>query len=132
MYFVELVSVFLFFLLVGAIFTPFLGGCFILFLVLLILGAVVVFFSLNFVWFILAGVLFYLAGFVIKLYKWYQLPDYNAYATKHPGCKKDDVICCYSCGSDKTIHKGLLNHKSKLRYYACSLCGAILFRFKVL
>lgn len=132
MYYIELMSIFLFFLIFGAIFSPFLGGCLVLFIILFILGAFIVFFSLNFAWFLVAGVILYVAGFAMKFYKWYKLPDYNEYINRHPECKMENVISCYSCGSDKTVHAGLFNKQSKLRYYICQTCGTTLFRFKVL
>ncbi len=132
MYYVEVMSIFLFFLFLGAIFSPFLGGCFVLLLILFILGAFVVFFSLNFVWFLAAGVILYLAGFIIKFYKWYKLPDYNSYINLHPETKMDNAVCCYNCGSDTVVHNGIFNRSGKLRYYVCQVCRSSLFRFKVL
>ncbi|HLX54023.1 MAG TPA: hypothetical protein VKR58_08775 [Aquella sp.] len=132
MYFIELFSVFLFFLIFGAIFSPFLGGCLVLLLMLFILGAFIVFFSLNFIWFIVAGLILYLIGFITKFYRWYHLPDYNEYINRHPQCKLDNAVSCFKCGSDKTIHNGLFNRQGKLRYYICATCGTTLFRFRVL
>jgi hypothetical protein len=131
-YYIELISVFLFFLFFGAIFSPFLGGCLVLFLVLLVLGSFIVFFSLNFVWFLAAGLILYLAGFAAKFYRWHKLPDYNNYINTHPECKQENLISCYNCGSEKIKHNGLFNKQSKLRYYVCLTCGTTLFRFKVL
>lgn len=132
MYYIELVSVFLFFLLFGALFSPFLGGCLILFAVLFILGSLIVFFSLNFVWFIAAALIIYLIGFITKFYRWYKLPEYTTYVALHPQCKQENGVACYRCGSDKTIHQGLLNRQSRFRYYVCAVCRNALFRFKVL
>lgn len=132
MYYIELLSVFFFFLIFGTIFSPFLGGCLVISLVLFILGAIVVFFSLNFIWFLVAGLIIYTMGFIVKLYNWLKLPDYNGYVNRHPECKSDDSLCCYSCGSEKITTHGLLYNQSKLRYYLCNVCGTTLFRFKVL
>jgi hypothetical protein len=131
-YYIELISVFLFFLIFGAIFSPFLGGCLVLLFMLFILGSFILFFSLNFIWFIVAGIILYLIGFVTKFYRWYKLPDYNEYVRLHPECKLDSRVSCSRCDSDKTVHNGLFNKQSKLRYYVCATCGALLFRFKVL
>jgi hypothetical protein len=131
-YYIELFSVFLFFLIFGAIFSPFLGGCLVLILMLFLLGGFIVFFSLNFVWFIVAGLILYLLGFVSKFYRWYKLPDYNEYINRYPQCKLDDGVNCFKCSSEKTIHNGLFHKQSKLRYYSCATCGSALFRFKVL
>jgi hypothetical protein len=131
-YYIEVMSVFLFLLVFGAIFAPFLGGCLVLLLVLFILGSLIVFFSLNFIWFIIAGLILYSAGFIARFYKWYHLPDYNEYISLHPQCKLDTGVSCFKCSSDKTLHAGLFNKQSKLRYYICSSCKTMLFRFKVL
>jgi hypothetical protein len=131
-YYIEVISVFLFFLFFGAIFSPFLGGCFVLFLILFVLGAFIVFFSLNFIWFLTAALILYLAGFAIKFYRWYKLPDYTGYINLHPECKLDNSVSCYKCSSNNIIHNGLFNKQSKLRYYVCRVCGTTIFRFKVL
>jgi len=132
MYNIELLSAFLFFLVVGAIFSPFLGGCLVLLFILFVLGAIVVFFSLNFVWFILAGFVLYSVSFISKYFKWHKLPIFAEYVALHPNCEVGDNVCCYNCGSDKTSHRGLFSKKGKLRYYTCQVCGTLLFRFKVL
>ncbi len=132
MYYFELMSTFLFLLLFGALFSPVLGGCFIIFLIFFLLTGFVVFFSLNFVWFLLAGIIIYAGGFAIKFWRWHQLPDINDYLNTYPNCKLPVGVACHKCGSDKLLNQGLLQNKSKWRFYVCNSCGSMLFRFKVL
>jgi hypothetical protein len=132
MYNLELISAFLVLLVFGMIFSPFVGGCLVLSFILFILGSLVVLFSLNFVWILSAGILFYLLNFAIKYIKWTRLPDFSAYVMKHPNCNTPDGVSCYNCGSERIKHNGIYNHNSRLRYHVCSNCGTILFRFKVL
>ncbi len=132
MYYFELMSTFLFLLLIGAFFTPVLGGCFVIFLVLFILSGFLIFFSVNFVWFLSAGLIIYACGFVAKFWRWQKLPDVNEYLAQHPGCKLPVGVACYKCGSDKLLNQGLFNNRNKWRFYVCNSCGSTLFRFKVL
>lgn len=132
MYNFELLSAFLFFLVIGAIFSPFLSGCVVLLFILFMFGAIVVFFSLNFIWFVIAGSILYLISFISKYRRWHKLPIFAQYVSLHPNCEVGDSVCCYNCGSSNTQHHGLFSKKGRLRYYVCSACGTNLFRFKVL
>jgi hypothetical protein len=121
-------------MLFGLLFNPFFGGCLGLIIFLLILSGIVVFVSVNFVWIILIGLIFYAISALVKYYRWHQLPDFTTYVTKHPQCKVDSsggASCC-ACGSTQSMHNGLFGHKSKWRFYICTQCGTLLFRFKVL
>lgn len=132
MNFFELSGFFLLLLLLAGLFFPFMGGCFIIFLSLIIFSSILVFFSLNLVWFVIAGVILYGIGYITKYFKWLKLPEFNQYILDHPQCKLPNTVACYNCGADKITHHGLLFKRSKLRYYICTICGTSLFRFKVL
>lgn len=132
MYYFEMMSTFLFLLLVGAFFSPILGGCFALFLMFFILSGMVVFLSVNFVWILGVGLVIYASGAVLKLWRWYQLPDVNTYLNNHPDCKLAVGVSCHNCGSDKLNNQGLFHNTSRWRFYVCSHCGTTLFRFNVL
>lgn len=132
MYYFEVILTFLFFIVLGTLFSPFLGGCLVLILTFFILGLVIVFFSLNFVWFLAAGLVIYVYGIIRKYIKWYKLPEISQYLTEHPECKLEVGVACYRCGSEHIEHNGLFSKKSKLRFYTCCQCGSTLFRFKVL
>src|SRR3990167_9810915 len=119
MYYFEILSTLLFFIFIGAVFSPVLGGCFIILLMLLILSGVIVFFSINFVWFLAAGLIIYAFNFGVKFWRWYKLPDVNEYLSAHPGCKLSVGVACYNCGSDKLLNQGLLHNKSRWRFYVC-------------
>ena len=132
MYFIEVFSVFLFFLFIGAFFSPFIGGCIGVIIVFSLLVGFIIFFSLNFIWFLAVGLVFYAVGFIIKYIRYHNLPDINQYISKYPNVKLADGVVCYNCGSTDFANRGLLNSKSKLRYYSCNQCGTVLFRFRVL
>ena len=132
MYFFEVFTTFLLFLFIGAFFSPLIGGCFGVVVVFTLLVAFIVFFSLNFVWFLAAGLLIYAFGFVNKLLRWSKLPEINEYLLAHPESKLDAGAACYSCGSAKLVNRGLFKRTGRLRYYTCGQCGSTLFRFKVL
>ena len=132
MYFLEVFSTFLFFLIIGAFFSPLIGGCLSVVIVFGLLTAFFVFFSLNFVWFVAVGVIIYLFGFVRKLLNWHKLPEVNQYLNSHPESKLNVGVSCYNCGSAQLVNHGLLHKSGKLRFYTCSQCGTTLFRFKVL
>lgn len=132
MYFFELFSMFVFFVVFCALFSPFIGGCLGIAIIFTVLASVFIFFSLNFVWILAIIGVIYLYGLVNKYLKWQKLPEINEYLEDHPQAKRDVGIACYNCGSDKTINHGLLHSSSRLRYYTCSQCGTTLFRFKVL
>lgn len=132
MYYFEMMSTFLFLLLIGAFFSPIFGGCFAIFLMFFILSGMVVFLSVNFVWILAIGLVMYAAGSIVKFWRWYKLDDVNTYLTNHPNCKLDVGIACHNCGSDKLNNQGLFYNNSKWRFYVCSHCGTTLFRFNVL
>lgn len=132
MYFLEVFSTFILFLFIGAFFSPLIGGCLGVVIVFSLLVAIIVFFSINFVWFLVAGFLIYALGLVSKLVRWTKLPDINGYTQLHPECKLDNGVACHNCGSTNLINQGLIYKRGKLRYYTCSQCGSTLFRFKVL
>ncbi len=132
MYFLEVFAVLFFFLLMGAFFSPIIGGCLGVIIIFGILTAFFIFFSINFLWFVAAGVIIYLIGFIRRFINWRKLPEVNQYLSLHPQCKLDMGVSCYNCGSSQLTHHGLLHKSSKLRFYTCSDCGTTLFRFKVL
>jgi hypothetical protein len=132
MYYFEMMSTFLFLLLIGAFFSPIMGGCFAIFLMFFILSGMVVFLSVNFVWIMAIGVSIYAIGSIMKLWRWYKLSDVNQYLHDHPECNLAVGVSCHSCGSDKLTNHGLFHNSSKWRFYVCSHCGTTLFRFNVL
>lgn len=132
MYFFEMLSIFALLMFFGLFFGPFFGGCLGLMIMLIMLGGFLLFFSLNFIWFILVGCLIYIASGAVKYYRWYKLPDLNSYLLKHPECRLDAGVSCYSCKSNHTAHQGLYGRRSKWRFYSCTQCGTTLFRFHVL
>lgn len=132
MYFFETMSIFLFLLLLGALFSPLLGGCFVLFLIFFILSGILVFLSVNFVWILLGGLAIYLINSVMRFYRWFKLPTSNEYLQNNPNCKLEVGISCHNCGSQKLVNHGLFYQRSKWRFYACRNCGTVLFRFNVL
>jgi hypothetical protein len=132
MSYLALLGLFLLFLLLGPLFFPVLSGCLTLFFFLFVFGLVIIFFSLNLIWFVIAALVIYCFGIGFKYFKWHKLLDYNQYVMQYPQCKLAQGVCCYSCGSDKTINQGLFNTRSSLRFYLCQTCGTLLFRFKVL
>lgn len=132
MYFIEVISTFLLFLFIGAFFSPLLGGCFSVMLVFTILVGLIIFFSLNFVWFLAVGGVIYILGFLHKYLRYRKLLDINQYLSAHPECKLDVGVACYKCRSSNLTNRGLFGNRSRLRYYTCAQCGTTLFRFKVL
>lgn len=132
MYFLEVISTFLLFLFIGAFFSPLLGGCFGVVLVFTLLIGFIVFFSLNFVWFLAIGLIIYAFGFLNKYFRYNKLPDVNQYLAAHPQCKLEVGVACHNCHSSRLNNRGLYNNRGKLRYYTCAQCGTTLFRFKVL
>ena len=132
MYFFEIISIILLFLFVGAFFSPLIGGCFSILVILTILVGIVIFFSLNFLWFFAIGIAFYFIAFLKKYLKYRKLPIITEYLFKYPSCKLDEGVACYSCQSSKLVNRGLFYQTSKIRYYTCGICGTNLFRFRVL
>lgn len=132
MYYFEMVSMFLLMCLFGALFLPFWGGCFLIMLIFMVIWFLIVFFSMNFFWFLAIGLFIYIYNFVRKYQKWLKLPDVSQYLASHPNCKLEVGISCCYCGSDKLINHGLLNKRSKHRFYVCSRCGSTLFRSTIL
>lgn len=132
MYFGEVFATFLLFLFIGAFFSPLIGGCFGVVVVFSLLVGLIIFFSLNFVWFLLAGIVIYSLGFIFKFIRWSQLPDVNEYLHTHPNSRLEVGVACHNCGSNNLINQGLIKKTGKLRYYTCSACGTTMFRFKVL
>ena len=119
-------------MLLGPLFFPFFGGCLAIFFTLFMFGLIIIFFSLNLIWFVIAALCIYCFGIGFKYFKWRKLPDYNQYIMRYPQCKLTNGVSCYNCGSDKTINQGLFNARGRLRFYVCQACGALLFRFKVI
>lgn len=111
---------------------PFFSGCFGLLFILFFLGLFVVFFSLNFSWIILLGLVLYGFSLFKKYDRWRNLPDMANYLHVHPGCKLPVGVACYNCHSENLEHIGLFYKFSKYRFYICRACGSNLFRFKVL
>lgn len=132
MYYFEMLSLFVFFMLCISLFTPFFGGCLILSIFFLLFGGLVIFFSLNFIWFLAGGILIYGYLLLHKLLKWRRLPDINQYLHDHPECKLAVGVCCYKCHVAQLNNVGLFHQGSKRRFYLCGNCGTTLFRFKVL
>lgn len=128
----EVLGILFLFLLFGSIFSPLMGGCLSVLMVFTILAFVFIFFSINFIWFLLAGSLLYVFGFVHKFIKWYKLPDINQYMTKYPNARESVGVSCCNCGSKDIIHHGLFHKTSKYRFYTCGSCGSVLYKFKVL
>jgi len=131
MYFIEVFATFLFFLFLGALISPFLGGCLVFFIILFVMALLVVLFSLNFIWLVAFGLFLYVAGYVNKIIRYRKIPELSQYSMTHPVNSYSDVTC-YKCGSSQITNKGLFTVNSKYRYYVCSQCGTTLYRFKVL
>jgi fatty acid desaturase len=131
-YYLEVFFTIIALLFVGAIFTPFVGGCLTVMLFVAILGAVIVFFSLNFIWIIAIGLVVYFCGWLLKFYRWYKLPKLADYFDDNPQCNLNGEIACKNCNSTKIKHLGVFNHSSRYRYYTCLSCGHVLYRFTVL
>lgn len=123
---------FIFIILAGLFSVQFLSGCMVLIFFFTILGVALVFFSLNFIWVVTVGIVAYLFGFAFKYWKWIKLPDLNHYLAEHPQCKLPQGVSCYRCRSENINHHGLYVARSKLRFYTCSSCGTVLFKFKLL
>ena len=132
MYFGEVFATFLLFLFIGAFFSPLIGGCFGVVIIFSLLVGLIIFFSLNFVWFLLAGVVIYASSFIYKFIRWSKLPDVNEYLHAHPNSRLEVGVACHNCGSTNLINQGLIKATGKLRYYTCGSCGTTMFRFKVL
>lgn len=132
LYYLEMLGGIFIFMFLGLFFSPFVGGCFGLLLVLFILGGILVFFSINFVWFLLFGLILYLFGWATKYYRWRKLSTLDEYLEKSPNCKLANGIACCYCQSDHIMHYGLFNTNSRWRYYVCKSCGHTLYRFTVL
>ncbi len=130
--YMNLLGIFLLFMFLGVFFPPFFGGCFFLIAFFIFLTIIVIFFSLNFFWFLLIGLGIYGYMYLVKYNKWKKLPDLQQYMTKNPECKLDGGVCCNHCQSTQTSQQGLFSQNSKLRFYTCKQCGSTLFRFKVL
>lgn len=131
-YYLEFIAAFVLFMILGLFFSPVIGGCFMLLLVFACLGGLLIFFSLNFIWFLLAGVVIYTVGLVMKYVKWRKLPEITEYLSLYPSCKLNVGVACCKCNSHELSNQGLFNQRSKWRFYTCSQCGSVLFRFCVL
>ncbi|MFN8770074.1 MAG: hypothetical protein ACK5Z5_01660 [Neisseriaceae bacterium] len=132
MYYLEILGTIILFMFLGLFFSPFVGGCFGLLFILLILSGVIVFFSINFIWFLLLGLILYSFGWIIKYYRWHKLPTLDKYLENSPHSKLVSGIACCNCNSDSIINYGLLSQNSRFRYYVCKSCGHTLYRFTVL
>lgn len=132
LYYLEVLGSIALFMLLGLFFSPFFGGCFGLILILFILSAVIIFFSINFIWFLLFGLAFYVLSWGLKYYRWYKLPKLDEYLEQNPQCKLSSAISCKHCNSDNIEHQGLFNIRSRWRFYNCKSCGQVLYKFTVL
>ena len=131
-YYMDFVVAVILFMILGLFFSPLIGGCFLLLLIFALLGGLLVFFSVNFIWFLLAGLVIYLSRIVVKYLRWQRLPDINQYLAKNPDCKLNVGVACYKCNSESLSNQGLFHQRGKWRFYTCSQCGSVLFRFVVL
>jgi hypothetical protein len=131
-YYLELLFSFIALMVFGMIFSPFFGGCLGAVIILLLLVGFIIFFSLNFIWFLLAGGILYACGALIKYWRWYKLPQLQEYLSLHPECKLAVGVSCCNCNSQQISHHGLFHQTSKTRFYSCDQCGSVLFRFRVL
>ena len=132
MYYLEILGTLVLFMFLGLFFSPIFGGCLGLIIILMLFGGFIVFFSINFIWFLLAGLVFYSCGWVIKYYRWLKLPDMPEYLRDNPQCKLEHGVACKHCNSSNIEHQGLYNQNSCLRFYTCTSCGHTLYRFNVL
>ncbi len=130
--YMQLLGSFLILMFLGLILPPFFGGCFFLIAFFIFLTIIIIFFSLNFIWFLLLGLVIYGYIYFAKYSKWKQLPDLQHYMRENPNCKLDVGVCCNHCQSTNTSQQGLFGISSKFRFYTCNQCGSTLFRFKVL
>lgn len=111
---------------------PGLFGCFGFLLVVVLLGGMIIFFSLNLVWVILFGLVYYIVMGGVKYLRYNKLPTYDSYLTANPNVYQNGQVCCSFCGAEHLSHVGLFGMRSKLRYYVCLRCRNWLYRFKVL
>ncbi len=111
---------------------PGLFGCFGFLFIVVILGSLIVFFSLNLVWVIVFGSIYYLCMAGFKYLRYNKLPTYDGYLSTHPNVYHNDKVCCSFCGAEHISHVGLFGTRGKLRYYVCLRCRNWLYRFKVL
>lgn len=111
---------------------PSLFGCFGFLLFLGVFFALMVAFSASIGWFIIFIIISYLVLAIIRLIRYYQLPDYDQYLSQNVNAYVDSSVHCCNCGSTQLLHNGLFGLRSKLRYYICMNCRKQLYRFKVL
>lgn len=111
---------------------PGLFGCFGFLFIVVVLGSLIVFFSLNLVWVVLFGSAYYLLMAVFKYVRYNKLPTYDGYLAANPNVYQDGKVCCSFCSAEHISHIGLFGVRSKLRYYVCLRCRNWLYRFKVL
>lgn len=119
-------------MILGLFFSPVISGCFMLLLIFMVLAGILIFFSLNFIWFLFAGLFIYTAGLVHKYIKWKKLPNLTQYLSKYPECKLNVGVACCKCNSEHLLNQGLFNQRGRWRFYTCQRCGSILFRFTIL
>ena len=132
LYYLSLMGFVILFSVFGLFFLPVFGGCFGLIIFFTVLIAFIVFFSLNFIWFLFAAVVIYIIKLMSKYSTWVKLPDQNRYMQEHADCVREHGVNCYSCGSTEVHNRGLIWNNGKMRYYQCAVCRLKLFKSKVL
>jgi hypothetical protein len=131
-YYLEMITTFIILSMLGLLFLPFFGGCLGLIIFVFVLGAILVFSSLHFIWLVMVALILYLVNIINKFIKWRKLPTSSAYLNLHPNCRIKEGIACFNCNSSELKNYGLFHARSKWRFYTCTQCGSSLFRFTVL
>ncbi len=128
----EIIILLFLFLMFSSFFSYLFGSFLVVMLIFSIMASLFFFFSVNFIWFLITGLLIYLFGFIQKIIRWSKLPDISTYMQRYPRTHENIGVSCYNCGSRDLIHRGLFHRTSKYRFYICNSCGTVLYKFKVL
>lgn len=131
----EFIGGFVFFAFMGIlslILLPSLLGCFGFILFWVVILGLVVFFSVNFIWFFALAIIIYSIVAVRKFIRYQKLPIYDDYLNNNVNVYADGRARCCHCGSDQLIAVGLFGFQSRWRYYMCMHCRRWLYKFKVI
>ena len=132
LYYLSLMGFIILFSVFGLFFLPIFSGCFGLIIFFTVLIAFIIFFSLNFIWFLFAAGIIYIIRLMSKYSTWDKLPDQNRYMQEHADCIRGHGVNCYNCGSSEIHNRGLFSNNGKMRYYQCAGCKTKLFKSKVI
>ena len=98
-------------------------------------GAMLGFFiilDISFKWLFIGIFIFYGISILLKIIRYYQMPNYDDYLSMNANTYEPGQVVCCKCGSNSISNLGLFGHYGKLRFFICTRCRSWLYRFRVL